>query len=61
LHKQKEHIKLRNVENNLWDTNIASRFALGIVEIAGKMKQDGMPVDTIMLYTGLTQEQVEAL
>ena len=31
------------------------------LEIAGKMKQDGMPVDTIMLYTGLTQEQVEAL
>ena len=31
------------------------------LEIAGKMKKDGMPVDTIMLYTGLTQEQVEAL
>ena len=31
------------------------------LEIAGKMKQDGMPVDTIILYTGLTQEQVEAL
>lgn len=31
------------------------------LEIAGKMKQNGMPVDTIMLYTGLTQEQVETL
>lgn len=41
--------------------SLAKGKALEYVEIAQKMKIDGMPVELIIKYTGLTIEKIEAL
>ena len=65
FHELDAKITYKNMMDKKRDTFLAEGRAEGSykekLETAQKMKQDKMPIDLIMKYTGLTREELEAI
>ena len=52
---------LRNQFQFATDKGIAEGIEKGVLNVARKLKADGMDIDLIIKYSGLTREEIEKL
>ena len=58
-------LKIYRDSKNIYDTAVENSFEKGLLkgkqEVAQQMKQQGLPINTIAVCTGLTEEEIEQL
>jgi hypothetical protein len=59
--KSKRERDLRNQFQFATDKGIAEGIEIGASNVARKLKADGMDIDMIIKYSGLTREEIEKL
>lgn len=52
---------LKNVVDTSWEEGKAEGLAEGMLTVARQMKAEGLPIEQIMRFTGLSRAEVEGL
>ncbi|MEO1516577.1 MAG: hypothetical protein AAFV95_16240 [Bacteroidota bacterium] len=59
--QEMKNLKYHRDLKNVVDTSKEEGRQEGKIEVAREMKKNGEPIEKIMVYTGLTKEEIELL